>query len=121
IQAGELLRTKKMITAESFFAELQKLIDRTPNNPLSIHASENVSGNYIHSSKNLFDCFDCAKCSDSTYLFDCGSVANSADCDYGVESELCYECIDQFKCFNCTYLEDCGFLTDSDFCAWCTN
>lgn len=110
-----------MITVGIFMDELQKLLDKTPKPPLSIHESENVSGNYIHSSKNLFNCFDSAKCSDSTYLFDSGSVASSADCDYAVESELCYESVDPFKAFNCTYLENCANIRDSDFCAWCTN
>ena len=109
------------MTAESFIKELKLLIDSKPNPPVRISNSEDSQGDYIYHSKNLLNCFDCANCTNSLYLYDSYMCANSVDCDYAVESELCYESVDPFKCFNCEYLENCSQMTDSSYSYACTN
>ncbi len=109
------------MNAQTFFQEFQRLLDKTPKRPEQIYNSIDCIGNYIHNSKNLQYCFDCAKCTDGIYLFDSSSVDSSVDCDYAVECQLCYECVDPFKCFNCSYLEYCSNMRDSDFSIWCMN
>lgn len=109
------------MTAETFFKELQRLTTLFPKPSLKIIGSDNCEyGNNLYYCKNLYSSFDNANCTDSAYLFDSYMVANSIDCDYAVESELCYESVDPFKCFNCNYTDYCSSLRDSWYCYGCS-
>lgn len=106
--------------AEAFLAEFKRLVEFFPKPPLKILNSENCEfGDNLYYCKNLYFAFDNANCSDGAYIYDSYLVANSLDCDYAVESELCYESVDPFKCFNCNYLEYCANLRDSYYCYNC--
>ena len=108
------------MTADGFFQELQKLILSHPKRPSQILNSENCRfGNFIYYGRDLFNCFDCNKSSNGTYMYDTHSSTNSGDMNFSYESELCYECVDAFKCFNCNYIEDCDNMTDSDYSYRC--
>ena len=110
------------MTTQGFLKELQRLIDSKPSLPSRIINSEDCEyGDYIFHSKNLFNCFDCANCTDSVYLYDSYMCTNCIDCDYAVESELCYESVDTFRCFNCDYLDYCANMRDALYCYNCTN
>jgi len=110
------------MTAESFFEELKRLIASQPKPPANVLNSENSEYNdYVFYSKNLTYSFDCAKCSDSMYIYDSYMCTNCYDCDYAVESELCYECVDPFRSFNCDYLDYCASMRDASYCYNCTN
>lgn len=107
---------------QTFFTELQRLLDTYPKPPTKIISSENCSyGNCVYFSKNLSFCFDTANCSDGAYLYDCYMSPNCIDCDYTVESELCYESVDAYKCFNGSYLENCGRSRDISYSYNCIN
>ncbi len=109
-----------MVTTEAFFKELQRIINSLPKRPLFILNSETTEiGDKIIFSKNLFTCFDCVNCTDCLYLYDSYMTANSADCDYAVESQNCYESVDPLRCFNCDYIEYCAHLSDSSYCYNC--
>lgn len=110
------------MTTQGFLKELQRLIDSKSSLPSRIIKSENCEyGDYIYNSKNLQNCFDCAKCSDSLYLYDSYMCTNCIDCDYTVESQVCYECVDAFKCYNCEFLENCDYMRDSSYCYGSSN
>ena len=110
------------MTAEEFFAELKRLVDATPPNPVHQVNCENCElADHVYYCKNLTYSFDCVKCQDSIYIYDNANSVKCVDCDYSFESELCYDCVDAHKCFNSNYLEDCSNLTDSSFCVWSTN
>jgi len=105
-----------------FLNEFQNLLIKFPHLPSNIINSENCDlGDKIYYSKNLEYCFDCANCTDSTYLYDSYMCPNCVDGDYCVESELCYECVDAFKCYNCIFLDYCAHTRDSMFSYNCTN
>ena len=110
------------MSTDIFFQELKKLLDLQPKRPSQILNSENCEhGNYVYYGKDLYNCFDCVQDSHGTYLFDTHSSANSADCDFCIESELCYESVDAVKCFNSNYLDYCMNTSDSEFSYDCTN
>lgn len=110
------------MTADTFFKELHKLILAHPKRPAQILNSENCEvGDYIYYSKNLYNCFDCNKNSNGTYLFDTHNSANCADMDFSYESEMCYDSVDATKCFNSSFLNNCQNLTDSDYSYDCSN
>jgi len=107
---------------QSFFSELQRLLEYYPKVPSAIINSENCDyGNKIYHSKNLTFCFDDANCTDGVYVYDSYLSPSCVDCDYCVESELCYDCVDAFKCFNSSYLENCGSVRDSMYAYNCIN
>ncbi|MDO8498310.1 MAG: hypothetical protein Q7S44_00785 [bacterium] len=109
-----------MLTAEIFLRELKRIVLSQPKLASHILYSENCQyGDFIFWCKNLQFCFDNANCNDSVYLYDNFMSANSIDCDYSSECELCYECVDAVRCFNCSYIEYSGNLQDSDFCYNC--
>ena len=102
------------MTTKGFFQELQRLMDSQPRPETLIINSENCFyGDHVFNSKNLTYCFDTSASSESTYLFDCHLVAESADCDYAIESESCYECTDVYKCFNCYYIQKADNVRDA--------
>lgn len=110
------------MTAAGFFTELQKLIFAQPNLPSSVMNTENCDFcSEVYNSKNLSYCFDTYSTTDSFYMFDSFMCADSGDCDYAVESELCYESVDPFKCFNCNFTEYCANSRDLDYCVRCFN
>lgn len=110
------------MSAQSFFAELQRLILSQPKFPVAVLNSENCEFcNEVYNSKNLSYCFDTYSTTDSFYLFDSFMCASCGDCDYAVECELCYESVDPYKSFNCEYLEYCAYMRDSAFCFDCGN
>ncbi len=105
------------MTKQTFFQELQRLLDRYPKQETRVFYSENCNySDHVFASKNLAYCFDTSSSSDSVYLFDCHLVANSQDCDYTVESESCYEGVDLYKCFNCYYSADMDNTRDAMYC-----
>jgi len=107
---------------QTFFTELQKLIDSYPKVPSNIVSSENCEyGNKLFFSKNLSYCFDDAHCTDGLFVYDSYMSPSCVDCDYCIESELCYESVDAFKCFNSSYLENCGSVRDSMYSYNCIN
>src|SRR5258706_1459398 len=107
---------------QTFFTELQSLLEKYPKIPATIINSEDCDyGNKIYFSKNLSFCFDTANCTDGTYLYDCYMSPNCSDCDYCVESELCYESVDAYKCFNGNYVENCGRSQDIWYSYNCIN
>lgn len=107
---------------QTFFNELQRLLEHYPKVTATIVNSENSDyGNKLYYSKNLAFCFDDANCNDGTYVNDSFKSVSCADCDYCVESELCYECIDAFKCFSSAYLENCGSVRDAWYAYNCIN
>lgn len=110
------------MTAEAFFKELKRLIELDPKPPTHIVGCEGCEyADHVFHSKNLLYCFDDVNCSDSIYLYDCVNVANSMDCEYSIESELCYESVEAHKCFNCNYIENCSNMTDSSYSYACMN
>lgn len=110
------------MTAETFFAELQKLLSRYPKNPSEVHDSENSDyGDFLYFCKNMHVAFDCAQCSDSLYTHDAYIARTCVDTDYCVEAELCYESVDAIKCFNSDYLEYSTNMRDSAYAANCIN
>lgn len=105
------------MTTKGFFIELQRIIDSQPRPETRVMYSENCNNsNLVFDSKNLEYCFDTTASSDSVYLFDCHLAAQSADCDYTVESESCYECMDVLRCFNCSYIQKADNVRDSMYC-----
>lgn len=110
------------MTLETFLKEFKKVSLSFPKLPDHILSSQDCTfSDYVFWSKNLYNCFDCAKCSDSSYIYDSILCANCFDCDYAAECELCYESENPFKCFNCEYLSDCSRLRDSAFSYACTD
>ncbi|SRR5258708_14738408 len=108
------------MTTDAFLAELKKLLSTVPKPPLHIVNSENIEfSDVISYSKNLYNCFDTHKTTDSFYCYDCFICDNCGDCDYPVESQFCYESVDPFKCFNCDYVNYCANLRDCMYCDGC--
>lgn len=113
---------RSIMTANSFFRELKRLILSQPKPHLYIWKAENCElSNHVYFSKDLLNCFDCSNCNQSIYLYDSYLCANCFDCDYAVESQLCYESSDPYKCFNCEYLQDCAKMRDSSYSYACVN
>lgn len=107
---------------QTFFTELQRLLDTYPKVPTTIVSSENCDyGNKVFYSKNMSFAFDIGNCTDGAFVYDSYLSPNCIDCDYTVESELCYESVDAFKCFNCNYIENCGRCRDISFSYNCIN
>lgn len=110
------------MTAETFFAELKKIIQSQPLPPLRILQSEDCKfADNIYACKNITYGFDTVRCTDSAYIYDGFICDNCIDCDYPVESQLCYESIDPYKAFNCDYVNYCANIRDSAFCDTCWN
>lgn len=108
------------MTAETFYKELQYLIDTIPKSPTKTTNCENCEyANSISNSKNIFFGFDSASCEDSMYIADSFDCKDVIDCDYAVSSELCYESVDPFKAYNCDYMSYCANIRDSSYCHWC--
>lgn len=110
------------MTAETFFAELERLLSRYPKSPSEVHDSENSDyGDYLYFCKNMHIAFDCAQCADCLYTYDSYMTKNCIDADYCVGSELCYESVDAIRCFNSDYLEYSTSVRDSAYSANCIN
>lgn len=69
--------------------------------------TDNVTGDYVYSSKNTFECFDVQRCEDSSYCAQVIDMKDCHDCNYMEECELCYEYI-------CNYQNQRIFLS-----VWC--
>lgn len=107
---------------QQFQDEFNKLKLKYPPRTTNVLRSENADyGNYLYDCKNIYFCFDCVGCVDSTYLFDSFKAINCLDGDYVVESQNCYECIDVVAANNCAYIIGSDRIYDSFFCWDCND
>jgi hypothetical protein len=110
------------MTAQSFFKELQRLMDYFPKRSTFVLNCENTElANQSFYCKNSSYAFDDSRCNECVYTYDCAACSNCIDCDYGVESQLCYESVDPIRCFNCNFVDDSSDLNDCDYCSRCKN
>ena len=89
---------------------------------------ENVTGNFINSSKNITNGFLTTSCEDSINIYNCDETKNSYDTSYNDQSELSLECDTNFglydSCFSsytvntkfCRYLDQCFYLENCFGC-----
>lgn len=85
--------------------------------------NENVIGEYIDNSKNLYDVYDALDVQDCSYCDTIGLASKDMyDCSYGgLNSELCYE-VNGFTTFNRTKFSYYGrSLHDSAYSKYCTS
>lgn len=73
--------------------QFEELKLKTPRRYAMTLNTENVSGDYIYSSKNTFDSFDVQRCEDVSYCAQVIDMKDCYDCNYTEENELSYEYI----------------------------
>jgi len=102
---------------------LQKLNQETPKKCNHNQSSENVSGDYINSCKNCYQCFDTFNnLLDSAYCDTSGVESNLLyDCsNSGAGSTQCYESIGSSRCNNVKFSNYCKPCFDSDYIQYCS-
>lgn len=111
----KLPELKKMPEAE-VRAEMEKLRLQFPHPPMHQTGSENVTGDYIWSSKNCFMCFHTEAAQDSAYLYEeIVRLKDCVDCTHIQDCELCYNLMSASGCYNV----DCSWwVTDSSDCMY---
>ncbi len=108
------------MTFQQFQEAFNQLRQKYPARPTNVLRSENAdAGNYLYGCKNIYFCFDCAECTDSTYIFDSFKAVDCVDGDYVIESQNCYDCVDVVQANNCKYVSGSDRIYDSYFCWDC--
>lgn len=79
-------------TIDTLKIKLHELYLTVPKLYMAMHNSENVVGNYINNSKDVFDSFDVAKCEDIRFCGTMNNVHHAYDWDHtGHDASYCYE------------------------------
>ena len=139
----EYLKLKEdlLLKPELIKSELEKLLTTTPQKYYAGLQNENITGDHISYSRNVFDSFDCTNLEDCRY---CTWLHDSKDCqdcyawgsrgELGYENHLCgnnfYRVIFSDTCWNdvsnliycrqcignCKYLFGCVGMKKKEFC-----
>lgn len=103
-----------------FFAEFQKLSEKSPRLSLRVTHAENCEyNNFCHFSRDCYMTFGTANNEHCYYAITMLDCRDCTDCNTVKNCELCYECIDCDNCYNGDFLQDCKQVRDSAFCFDC--
>lgn len=99
--------------------KLHELSASIPHRYMQSNQVENVSGNYVFESKNVFDSYYADRSEDCRY---CAQVVDLKDCydnNYTEENELCYEYIGAYQVQRTLGSRFCKALSDAMYCNAC--
>lgn len=77
---------------------------------------ENVEGNFINGSRNIFNGFFVTSCEDSINIYNCDETKNSYDTSYNDQSELSLECDTNFGLYDSCFS---SYTVNTKFCRYC--
>lgn len=93
-----------------------------PHQALNNINTENCTGDYLHNSKNCFQCFNVSDSEDSQYIYDAVKCKNCFDCNEIGYSELCYQVIEAFPdTYNSHFVFFTANTSDINYCDHCYN
>lgn len=99
-----------------FFAELQRLREKTPVPGIMTTRSENCDYSPYHANgRNCYRIIGHNLCEDCFYGLWLGDSRDCADCDFTEKCELCYECVDCRESYNLNFCQDCINCSDCEY------
>jgi hypothetical protein len=109
--------------SKSFFEQFKELWNKVPHMAL-VKQGMSVNSPYthrVHDMKNCYMLFRATKCNDSFFSYTVENIADSSDCAWINNSELCYECINSEHCYNLKFGMECINCRESQFLYACRN
>lgn len=105
--------------AEKIRAEVMRLRAAHPHLAMRTRRSEEVFGDYIFDSKNIFYGFKIHDCEDCSYLYNCRGMKDCYDTGMAFESELAYEVIEANRNYHSNFLYWCANCRDCEYMMCC--
>jgi hypothetical protein len=110
---------------QSFFAQFDQLLQKTPRFACTVSTSENCDyNNFCAGSRNCYMSQRLGDAEDSYYSYLVIDSRSICDAYNAVKSELCYETVDANGCYNTRFSENVVNCTDSSYlfnCNGCRN
>lgn len=101
----------------ALLAEFEKVKQKVPrlfSRQLNV---ENVAGDYIKNSKNVWNSYSVDESRDVLYSFEVLKSNDCCDMTFGEYAELNYECLSAFKSKNSNYCSMCWESADLEYCS----
>lgn len=110
------LAKAKKLSQEEITAYIRPLLEQVPRSAMYGRNNEEVAGENIHNSKNVYYGFDSKKLRDCAYVYHCDESNDLSDCSHLGWSEKCYEIMSGGNLNNCMFCYGCWFSSNLEYC-----
>jgi hypothetical protein len=112
-------RSRQLDKPPQEFLELKRTL---PRNAMQGTANENVVGNQIGNSRNVYYSFDVSYQEDTQYIFNGWKLKDCADiCYSGQDSEMLYQVHSGVQLYNSNFCSVCWFSQNLEYCEYIFN
>jgi hypothetical protein len=115
-KAKEIFIKQLIASPKSFVSQFEEFKKDKIRRGLNNNNCENVEGNFINGSRNIYNGFFVTSCEDSINIYNCDETKSSYDTAYNDKSELSLECDTAFGLYDCCF---CSYTVNSKSCRYC--
>lgn len=106
---------------KSVLAELETLKVTLSHIAMQGYQNENVFGDHVFHSRNVYYSFDVNELEDCYYLYNATYQKNAVDTCYTSQSELCYMCMSAVALYNSNFCSVCWYSQNLEYCEYVFN